>query len=74
MPKAGKRGRPDALFESFEKIVFYLREELPLDIKYYLLNVAIPLIVGYFVLHGILGLSRDLWKLIVPPDAKEIHR
>jgi tetratricopeptide (TPR) repeat protein len=70
----GKLKNPHALLDSIEELFIYVQEELPSEIRLFILKVVIPLIIAYFLLHGSLGILGDLKKLIFPPNAKELHR
>lgn len=63
-----------ALYETFERFILYLQYDFSVDLKYVLINVVLPLIVAYLVIHGSLSFLKEAWKLAFPPKARELHR
>jgi len=55
-------------------LIHYIEYDLTLDIEYIVLYMILPAVLAGFLVWGSLGFLGDIYRLLVPPDAPELHR
>ena len=68
------KGLNGALVDSLRDFTEYVQYELRLDIEYAFLYIIGPMVLTGFILYGSLGFLGDIYRLVVPPTAPELHR
>jgi hypothetical protein len=69
-----KRSDQEALLVMIHETIYYLRHDLLGDLKHVLFRYVGPILVSWLTLQCAVSVLRELYKLVFPPGASELHR
>lgn len=64
----------NVLVESFEQLMYYMKYEFPNEAYYVVTQYILPFFLLILVAQGLLASITTLFRWIIPPNAKELHR